>query len=327
MTTTRRRPPRKPTPMGAFDLNMGDAVWMIELAEALANQRSRGIYSGTRESLGTALRMTKKVQDGFEVMESDDFFVIIKPGSDVTLESLQDRTALLRHAIVAACAATETYFADRIIELVRPQLRAHRTRNGALPPRLRSIQLTVGEAIELDHQYKNRRGLTERVVAPYIRERASVDPGALGEALSVAGHKGVFARIDAALEWPKGRCEKRMTEVANRRNVIAHTGDRAGRGRSPLSVDEARGITDDLTAIVHAAESLLAPPRTSASRVDHRPQLYDALVRQAEPVDAPFLAEVTGIPKPTVSRLLNQWSKDDHEDSTYPGVIRVSRGR
>jgi hypothetical protein len=327
VSSTRRRPPPKPTPMEAFDLNMSDAIWMIELAEALDNQRPKGVYSNTRESLGTALRMTKSERDGFEVTESADFFVIIKPGSAMSRDSLQDRTALLRHAIVAACAATETFFADLIVDLVRPQLHAHRTRHTTLPRKLRDVTLTVGDAVDLDHRYKSRRGLTEQVVGPYIRDKASVHPDSLGPLLQLAGHSDALKRIDRELQHEKGWSYQRMSEIAQRRNRIAHTGDRQGRGRKHLSAEEARSITDDLTAIVRAAEALLVPQRSTSTRVDHRPQLYDALVRQSEPVDAPFLAELTGIPKLTVSRFLNQWSKDDHDDSTYPGVIRVSRGR
>lgn len=317
-----------PSPLAVFETNMADAVWMIDLAEALANQRVKGIYSSTRDRLGDALRMSQAERAAIDVAESDDFYIIIKRNSSMTRDRLQDRTVLLRHAVVAACAATETYFADKVLEVVRPMLRTDKTASGDLPPRLRGITLSIGDLVDIDHRYTyRRRGLTETIIGPFIQERASVDPGALGEVLALAGHKGVFKAIDAELGWTKGTCEARMTAIAKRRNLIAHTGDRKGRGRSSLSSDEARSMADDLTAIVHRAELILTPVPSTTRRVDRSESVYAALTRCSGAVTAAELAELADAPRNTVATLLAKWSKDEDDDARFPHVERVDRGR
>lgn len=324
----KRGAPKKQTPIEAFELNMADAVWMVELAEALDNQRTKRTYRQTRERVGEALRIPKADWDAIEVVESDDFFVIIKRNSDISRESLQDRTVLLRHAVVAACAAAETYFADKVTDLVRPQLRAVNTARSDLPRRLREINLSVGDVVDLDHDYRRlRRGLAERVVLPHIQTKASVDPAALGELLSLAAVKNFFGSVDHHAGWEKGRCHSRMTDIAQRRNVIAHTGDRKGRGRNSLGIDETRSITDDLTTIIHAAEKILTPEETGPRPPERSTAVYTALVRCADPVSAAELAELSGAPRNTVAGLLAAWTADGFADDRFPGVVRVARGR
>jgi hypothetical protein len=326
-TAPARKMPKKPTPIEAFELNMADAVWMVDLAEALDNRRKRSPYKPTREKLGQALKLSKADQDGMDILESDDFVVIIKRGSDVTRESLEDRTVLLRHAVVAACAATETYFADKLLEIVRPMLRTNHTASGELPPRLRNITLTLGALVDIDHRYTyRRRGLTETIVAPFIEERASVDPSVLGELFSLAGHRNVFKTIEQSLGWDKGWCERRMTEITKRRNVIAHTGDRKGRGRNTLEPDETRSMTDDLIAIVHEADKILTPAPKEPRRPERSEAVYLALTRCAEPVTAAELAELSGAPRTTVAGLLSTWCVDQDEEARFPHVERVARG-
>jgi len=311
----------------AFELSIGDAVWMIELAEALDNQRKKRLYRQTRERLGEALRMPRGDWDSIDVVESDDFFIVIKPGADITRKSLEDRSALLRHAVVAACAATETYFADKITELVRPSLWSVNTATTPLPRNLREIPLTVGDMVDIDHSFeKRRRGLTETVVVPFIQLKASVDPTGLGQILALTPVKSFFTTVDRHLDWERGYCQTRMSAIAKRRNVIAHTGDRQGRGRNTLSIEETRDMTDDLTAIVHAAERILTPQPTP-KRPDRSVEVHAALVTCSEPVTAADLAELCGAPRPTVATLLSRWSAADFNDDRFPGVVRISRGR
>ena len=117
-----------------------------------------------------------------------------------------------------------------------------------------------------------------------------------------------------------------MSAIAKRRNVIAHTGDRKGRGRNTLSIEETRAITDDLTAIVHAAENILTPP-PAPKRPDRSVEVHAALKTCSEPVTAAELADLCGAPKPSVAALLSKWSADNFNDDRFPGVERVSRGR
>lgn len=327
-TAPARSMPKKPTPLEAFELNMGDAVWMTDLAEALANQRTKGIYSSTRERLGDALRLSQADRAAMDVAESDDFYVIIKRGSTMSRDRLQDRTALLRHAVVAACAATETYFADKLIALVRPMLRTANTATNPLPRALRELPLTLGDLVDLDHNYqRTRHGLSEKILVPHIQRQSSVEPDGLVKVLALAGQAKLFTAIDAELGWEKGTCNPRMSAIAKRRNVIAHTGDRKGRGRNTLTTVDTRAMTDDLTAIVHAADKILSPAPPMPRRPDRSEAVYTALTRCPEPITAGELAELAGAPKTTIAALLSKWCNEQDDDAPFPHVERVERGK
>ncbi len=90
--TPARKLPKKPTPLEPFELNMAAAVRMVDLAEPLANQRSKGIYSSTGERLGDALRLTQAERSEIDVAESDDFYIIIKRGSTLGLRDAESGT-------------------------------------------------------------------------------------------------------------------------------------------------------------------------------------------------------------------------------------------
>jgi hypothetical protein len=65
--------------------------------------------------VGLALRIPKKDRLHIECVESDDLFVVLKPGarvsrSDLAASALQP---LLRKALVVARTAVETFAADR----------------------------------------------------------------------------------------------------------------------------------------------------------------------------------------------------------------------
>jgi hypothetical protein len=74
-----------------------------------------------RERLGSALDVPKKHWDDLDCVESDDLFAVFKPGSRVDRESVSEvgLRPLLRQALVAACAAVETFVGDRVMERLR----------------------------------------------------------------------------------------------------------------------------------------------------------------------------------------------------------------
>lgn len=71
-----------------------------------------------RERLGDALSLPQKYWDELECLENDRVFVTFKPGHATLREKLQEPNLrpLLRQALVAACAAIETFCADRVME-------------------------------------------------------------------------------------------------------------------------------------------------------------------------------------------------------------------
>lgn len=245
----------------AFEVNMADAEWLVALAAALENQRVYRMRKELRSAIGSILRVPERQQGELDCIENGEIFIVFKPGSHYSRDSLRDRSALLRQAVVAGCAATETFFGDKVIEIVRPMLHSHRTRDhGSLPARLRAMQLDLGCFLAIDHDYeRKRRGLTERVVVPYVSERVSVHPDALGHVLALTGISDPYRKIDRHLGRPPGFTNDSLRRIAERRNRIAHTGDRQGRGRAAITDIEVWTMLEELSDTVRAAERVLRP--------------------------------------------------------------------
>ena len=113
---------RKPRSREAFDLNMNDAETLVSIARLLENERINRMRAELRSRIGTALRIPKAKHSALECLENQQVFITFKPGSahlrgSLTRESLRP---LLRQALVAGCAAVETYVADRTMELLGP---------------------------------------------------------------------------------------------------------------------------------------------------------------------------------------------------------------
>ena len=98
---------------------MGDAHMLVELVKLMRNERINRMRKELRERVGTALAIPKRRWEEFECLENDDVFVTFKPGRQEWRSRLNEESLrpLLRQAIVAACAAVETYVADRVLEL------------------------------------------------------------------------------------------------------------------------------------------------------------------------------------------------------------------
>lgn len=103
----------KPTPLGAFEINIADARHLMRMADALSNTRARRMRKELRDRVGDALRIPAKHRDSLDCLQSDHLFVTFMPGTEVKRSDFDDPRPLLRQAIVAACAAGETYLAGR----------------------------------------------------------------------------------------------------------------------------------------------------------------------------------------------------------------------
>lgn len=244
----------KPKPLEAFEDNMADARSLVLLAEAVTNLRARRMRRELRERVGEAIKSPKKQWADLDCVESGDLFIVILPASRLVRSDLQNRAPLLRQAVVAGCAATETYLSDRVIERARKLV----TANGELG-RLGKIPMSVGQwdAVEA-YQYR-RRGITECVIAPWVRERSSTAPNIVGELLALVGIDKPLHRLDNARAVAKGTTEAELLEISERRNRIAHSGDRKGHGRASIETGEVRRQLDCLESIVQAIEAVLTP--------------------------------------------------------------------
>lgn len=244
----------KPKPIDAFADNMRDAHHLVRLADGLTNQRVRRMRKELRDRLGVAMRIPVKHRASLDCVESERLFLLFKPGCDLRPSDFVDHKPLLRQALVAGCAATETYLGDKVMDRVGPLL----WKNGTPTERLKRIPMTVGDWLTIDDGYeRDRRGLRERVVKPYVLIQASTAPSKVGELLSLIGLQRWTRQLDEARGVAVGDTEAFLDRVTNRRNRIAHNGDRVGRGRASLTIAEVRADLAGLESVVGAIEKVV----------------------------------------------------------------------
>lgn len=246
-------PAPQPTAIGAFELNVGDARLLVALARAMTNTRTRRMRKERRLRVASALDIPRKSADQLDCVESADFFLVLKPSTAVTRDALSDVRPLLRQALVAACAAVETYVADRTMELMKG-----RWRELEKPDRLLKIPMSVGDWFEIERKYERGAWGVRAVVQRHVREQASTAPSRVGQVLSIAGQKDVLNRVDGRRRLPKGTSAGCLEAITERRNLIAHTGDRSGRGRANITVEEVERDLENLQEIVEGLDAVTA---------------------------------------------------------------------
>ena len=241
-------------PFDTFQSNMQDARSLLEYAVAFRNQRSkRRMREELRDRVGEALKVPVKERDRLDCIESGDLFVVFMPGGTLERDSFDDLRPLLRSSLVAACAALETYVADRTLECVGPMITKHE-----LTPRLRDIPLTLGDWVDIETQYERKgRGIRRLVVDKRIRELSSTAPNQIGKVLSAIGVNGWAKLVDGARKVRSGRTVKDLDEVTERRNLIVHAADRKGRGRAALSPEDVERHLGNIESIAAGIESVL----------------------------------------------------------------------
>lgn len=246
----------KPSAWQAFELNIADAHLLVDLAKTLENRRTRRMRRELRDKVGAALGLAKKKWVDLECIQNDRVFIVLMPGAaDLRHEFASDRLRpLLRQAIVAACAAVETFVADRAMELY-PQA----VRQKPVPSRLGDVQLDVATWLWIEDRYSRRGHGLRMVVDSHVRQHASAHPDPMGIVFSTVGQSDIFRRVDKHRGVPAGSTRKRLEEIAERRNRIAHTGDRKGTGRALITVSEAEAVLADVRSIVEALDAVTSP--------------------------------------------------------------------
>lgn len=245
----------KPTARQAFDDNMADASTLVTIAAALKNKRVRRMRKELRERLGSALGLPKKHWEPLDCIESEDLFAVFAPGSRLTRDDLSETALrpLLRQALVAACAALETFVGDRIMERLGEALG-----NPDKPTRLMDLPMTVGDWLRIEETYKRRRWGLREVVELEVRKMASPAPAQIGIAFGIVAEKGLWQRVDKRRGVARGSSEKALDRIYERRNKIAHQGDRSGVGRAAITAKE---VSDDLACVTSIVEALDAETR------------------------------------------------------------------
>lgn len=240
-----------PDPMTAFELNMADAHTLVRSAVALENQRAaRRMRVELRKRVGDALKIPLKKRGQLDCLQSSDLFVVFLPGAKVTPADFADSRPLLRQAIVAACAALETYVGDVVMKNVGPLLKTQNTATR----RLLHLPMSLDDWLYIDAKYQRPRwGIRELVVQPYVRENASTSPTKMGNMLSLLGVEEWSKKLDAARGAEKGDTVAFLERITLRRNRIAHQGDRVGRGRAAITVAQ---VEADLACIESVAVAI-----------------------------------------------------------------------
>lgn len=243
----------KPKARQAFDDNIADAHALVQLARSLANQRVYRMRAEKRAKLGDALGIPRRRQSELDCIESEDIFAVFPPGSKITRDAFSEVSLrpLLRQAVVAACAAVETFVADRVMERF----------SGALhqddpPDRLLGLPMTVGDWLEIEGYQRRGVGLRKVVEAEVRRRVASASPGQIGIAFSHVGEKDLWKRVDAHRGVKRGASVEALERLYRRRNSIAHAGDRKGHGRAAISTDEVESDLKCILDIVVALDAL-----------------------------------------------------------------------
>jgi hypothetical protein len=107
--------------------------------------------------------------------------------------------------------------------------------------------------LHIDETYERRRWGLREVVVLEVRRVSRPSPSQIGLAYGIVGEKKLFARVDARRKGPIGLPEGTLHRIYERRNRIAHQGDRSGRGRAVISVEE---VEDDLKCIAQIVDAL-----------------------------------------------------------------------
>lgn len=242
----------KPAPADAFEASIGDAERLVLLAQAFTNHRTRRMRTEKRRRVGEALGLPKREWDRLDCIESSDAFVVILPASRLERNHFAQHDPLLRQSVVAACAAMESYLGDRATKRVRELING----GSGLPARLLDVPMTMGQWSEVEGYSRRKRGITEKVLAPHIRTLASTSPSQLGLLLSTVGISDGMKRLDAARGVPRGTSHRELQAITDRRNRIAHEGDRRGHGWAPISTAEAEHAIDVIRSVVLALERI-----------------------------------------------------------------------
>ena len=92
--------------------------------------------------------------------------------------------------------------------------------------------------------------------AAQVLLKASTSPSSIGMLMSMVGIPKVWTAVNATRGVSKGASEASLEAITNRRNKIAHSGDRQGRGRALITVGEVKRDLACLVEIVTALDNV-----------------------------------------------------------------------
>jgi hypothetical protein len=242
----------QPSPIEVFEANLADAGRLLAFTRALTNGRKYGMRRELRESVGEALRFSQRSWDDLDCVESDDMFVVLKPGGNVQRAHFTEPELrpLLRQAVVAISAAVESYISEKAQTFITSALKDR-------PPRLKDVAVSLVDVVDIESRYTRRVWGHRAILTAWIETEASPDPAKIGTVFSTVGKKIPWTGIDKKRGVAIGTSDKQLRDLYARRNRIAHTGDRTPTGRSALALAQVEGFYENAKSIVEAMEALI----------------------------------------------------------------------
>lgn len=107
--------------------------------------------------------------------------------------------------------------------------------------------------------YKRPGWAYRKLLTKQIEQMASAKPNRIGDVLEVVGKKDktLWKKVDSARGVEAGFSCGQLEELVERRNRIAHAGDRTGRGKAQLRVKEVALHVKNAREIVEALDAVL----------------------------------------------------------------------
>jgi hypothetical protein len=108
-------------------------------------------------------------------------------------------------------------------------------------------------------EYERHGWAYRKLLKTQIDRMASAKPNRIGEVFEVVGKKNrnLWKNVDARRKAETGDSCRQLEELVERRNRIAHTGDRTGRGKAQLRVKEVDRHVRNAREIVEALDAVL----------------------------------------------------------------------
>jgi len=112
----------------------------------------------------------------------------------------------------------------------------------------------VDQYLTIQDIYQKTGWGLRQVIELEVRQKASPAPAQIGQLFALVGEKGLLARVDNRRKVSKGATEAELNKIVARRNLIAHTGDRSGRGRAAITTTEVEADVATLISIINALD-------------------------------------------------------------------------
>lgn len=241
------------SPLAAFEDNIQDAIILVNRAKFLSTIGMRKLQSARTELVCDFLKIPNRDRGDVLCLENDHLFFVIKKDVGFGLEEMKNADPLYRQAIVAGCAAIESYVADIMIQHLDFAL-------GLKEPssKLTGMPITLREWHEIDAKYVQGIRGVKKIIRENIKKSAGPSSASVGYIMSMMQLTGWSKKVDQVRVVPEGTTVKQLDMISNRRNVIAHSGDRGPRNtKAPIDAKTVDEYLQIIKSIVEALDKVI----------------------------------------------------------------------